>query len=316
MEDDIINNLDMSARNIQKEDPSIPSVDWKTKFKWQMFNYVVLGSTLMGVTLPLSEWNFVCFVKGWKYTNASVSRVLAEPSYFPLTLTVNIISLILLAIPILMRNIQIHVYFVNESFSLCWRYFNLLSLIMIICAYIGMILMTIYDVHNYPVTHIIYAGILIGSFWFYQLFHTIITLRFRYFMYAKNFYYCYFALYFIDGIFYLLTSLLGLGWTIAYVVAYQSTDVNIYDEGDGIDKPYYAYQWIGIWFLFIYYYGLIFTIYNDSTDDEVRLFFKYKYLYITKGLYNVNFCDSIRESQPVVQSVSVGTTDGTSNDLL
>ena len=275
-------------------------LDDKTRRKWLCYNGTLMALAFFTPTIILIEWNFVLLWKQWKYTNASVSRVLAEPTWFPLTLSVNITAMIGFAIPVMARNIQIHVYFVNESFSLYWRYFNVISLILAFIGYIGAILMTIFDVHDWPLIHIITAGILVFGLGFYEMLHAILTLKHRIYVYKNNDNKCKSSWYFIDVIYYIITFTLGIGWTVAYVVAYQT--VGNIARATGIDEPFYAYQWIGLWFMLCYPYGFVFTLYTDSTDDEVRLFAKYSYLYITKGLCDVNYGQKMHQTQKELET--------------
>eukprot|EP01084_Bolivina_argentea_P143268 251644_1 len=269
----------------------------KTVTKWQWWTYMLMSFSFFAPTLILGSWLYILFDGGWSFNNAAVSRVISpyRGNLFYFMLVCTIPSVIMLLFVALVRNIQIHVYFVNDDFSLYWKYLNIIATIStIIGVVIGLPLMIAFNSTDYPLIHIIWAGVLVIFLFFGELFQAILTLKHRDFVRKKDNQTCKNALYFIDGIYFLIFSIIGVLGAVLYVVLYQTTGTNITDKSGGIADDYYKYQWIGIIFQISYLYMYSITLYFDQSDDEIQLFFKYSCFYITKGLCNVHYADEIK----------------------
>ena len=190
------------------------------KSKWFIFNYMMMGFAVIAPTMLLSIWNYILFSNGWTYSTAAVSRVISiyRGDIFYVQLALVVPASIMLTMMAFVRNIQVHVYFVNdtEEFGLFWRYLNVLSTLGFIIGIIGVPLLIAFNSTDTPVIHIVFAGQVVVGFFFGEFFWGILTLKHRLFVY-RNTSDCKSVMYFIDAIWYILVALVGVAGSTIYV---------------------------------------------------------------------------------------------------
>eukprot|EP01084_Bolivina_argentea_P032294 59743_1 len=248
--------------------------EMKQRKKWKCYVYTLMCFSFVGPILVLFSWYYILLSNGWTCTTAAVSRVIStERVEFYLMLVFTIPGILMITLTEFIRNLQIHVYFVNDSdtFTLCWRYLNLISIISYIIAISGLILMFIFNSTDYPIIHIVCAGVLVLFLFISQIFHGILTLKQRDVQYRNNNKNCKTVFYFIECIWYICVAVIGFAGTVVYVILYQTSGVNITDKGNGITYDYYIWQWIGVSLQLIYSWMFVFTVYFDEPDDEMQL---------------------------------------------
>ena len=246
----------------------------QTKVKrWKWFIIMNMIFAVIAPTVILAVWHYILWKTGRSYESSSLSRVISSyRSEFALQISLVIPCLIMMSVVALVRNIQIHVYFVNDAdhFALRWRYLNVFSSIsFIVGIVVGFPGLIIFNTTDYPAIHVVFATIIVVCLFFGEFILGILTFKHRRFVHRRD-ENCKAVVYFIDAVWYIVVSVIGVVAATVYVGLYQSTEKDIWGGGNGgISEDYYKYQWIGVIAQIGWVYMCVVTIYIDQSDDEI-----------------------------------------------
>ncbi len=211
--------------------------------------FILLLLPILGCSFVLLSLLMLVYRLGVPITDASISTCLATYSPKVEVLVVIFLGATLMFVVTVMRNIQINVYHRRQhSESKCMRLTNLVAAIANILAYVGFVLLAIYDLDgpgNAPTIHYIGAYMYFALSGVYGLLHT--------FLLCKQTHYP-----MVCKILFTVLPIATIVCTIIYVIDMDAR---------------YEYEWFAVALAAVTIGSFTILFLVDSVDDELRDFF-------------------------------------------